>query len=120
MRLSRGEGHALLQGTLPEGRIEPEPPALAGPFFTTEPLGKPLIWGEVLPSAKMTLTGAPCFRQGDRQHEARLPVSFLEAMALNLNYFNFQKMTYAVVWLKPNETQVNSNSELANTSRIWL
>lgn len=29
-------------------------------------------------------------------------------------------MTHTGVWLKPNETQVSSNSEPANSSRIWL
>ena len=29
-------------------------------------------------------------------------------------------MTHAGVWLKPNETQVSSNSEAANSYRIWL
>ena len=57
--------HALLQGNLPDGAIEPEPPASAGQFFTTEPLGKP-PW----------TTGAPRFWQGDRRHEAGLTVSF--------------------------------------------
>jgi len=33
-------------GDLPDPRIEPESPALAGRFFTTEPSGKPMeyIW----------------------------------------------------------------------------
>ena len=33
--------HFLLQGDLPDSGIEPESPALAGGFFTTEPPGKP-------------------------------------------------------------------------------
>ena len=33
--------HFLLQGTLPEPRIKPTSPALAGRFFTAEAAGKP-------------------------------------------------------------------------------
>ena len=41
---TEGSCHALLQGGLPNPRIEcgsPVSPALAGGFFTTEPSGKP-------------------------------------------------------------------------------
>ena len=37
--------HFLLQGNLPNPGIKPESSALAGRFFTTEPLGKPLAYG---------------------------------------------------------------------------
>ena len=38
-----GVGHSSIPhtGDLPDPRIEPVSPALAGRFFTTEPLGKP-------------------------------------------------------------------------------
>ena len=36
--------HSLLQGDLPRSGIEPVSPALAGRFFTTEPLGKPTFY----------------------------------------------------------------------------
>ena len=36
---------------------------------------KSLIWDEVVPSAKMMVTGAPRFQQGDRWHDARLTFS---------------------------------------------
>ena len=50
----------LSSGDLPDPGIEPEPPALAGGFFTTEPPGKPTNTGHRLANTSL-FPQRPCY-----------------------------------------------------------
>lgn len=60
-----------------------------------------------------------CPYQGVQYNCQVICVLFLDCY-FKYKLFCFHKITKAMVWIISNETQVNSNFEPANSSRIWL